>query len=198
MSMLLRRRMMGQGGEPPAPAGTYIYMIKDVPTTKTDTGIKLADTNKAFTILTEMSFPDAYINDRGTWTGVGSDAIYSNGTFNVSAQDAAALLVNGNNFFRIRFFEGGAYRYASNAEWPYLSNDRRHRFAHWHLADSSVSTINLDGCGEITTASGTYAASNGTLFVKATAKIIIHALYIYDKVLTSQEISDYITDGIIP
>ena len=189
---------MVQGGEPPGPAGTYIYMIKDVPTTQTDTGIKLADTNKAFTILSEMSFPGTSINANNTWIGIGNNSIYCNGTLSTSSETAASL-VGGNNFLRIRFFGGSVYQYAKADTFPFLSNDRRHRFAHWHAADSSVSTIELDGYGEITTASGTYAASNDTLLVKGTAnKIVIHALYIYDRVLTSQEISDYISDGIIP
>lgn len=187
------------GGTAPGPTGTYIYRIKNVPTTATDTGVRLADTNKAFTILSEMSFPQTYINDRGTWAGITNSLIYSDGTFSTSAQDAAVFLTGGGNFFRIRFFEGTVYQYASAENFPYLSNDRRHRFAHWHAADSSVSTINLDGYGEKTTTNGTYSASNNTLSVKGTAnRIIIHALYIYDKVLNSQEISDYITNGIIP
>lgn len=187
------------GGTAPGPTGTYIYRIKNVPTTVTDTGVKLADTNKAFTILTEMSFPDTYINDRNTWTGIGNNTIYSDGAFSTSAQDAAALLTGGNNFFRIRFFEGVTYQYARADTFPYLSNDRRHRFAHWHAANSATSTIDLDGYGEITTANGTYAASNNTLNVRGTAtKIVIHALYIYDRVLTSQEVGDFISDGIIP
>ena len=192
-SMMMRRRVMGHD----VPA--YIYRIDNVPTTQTDTGIKLGDTNKAFTILSEMSFPTTYINDRNTWIGIGNNVVYSDGTFSTSAQNAAVFLTGGNNFFRIRFFDGGAYHYASAADFPYLSNDRRHRFAHWHEANSATSTIDLDGYGEIVTANGTYAASNNTLIVKSTEdKIIVHSLYIYDKVLTAQEISGYISTGIIP
>ena len=199
MSMLLRRRLMVQGGEPPAPpSGTYIYMKLNVPNEAFDTGIKLGDTNKAFTILTEMSFPNTTINGTN-WTGIGLHAIYSLGSLASDQVQSAATIVAGRNLIRVRFCDKSALQYSNVENAPFLSPDRRHRFAHWHAADSGDASLNYDGYVTKTATGGTYVQTNDTLNIKSwTDTIVIHALYIYDKVLTEQEISDFISDGIIP
>ncbi len=186
------------GGSAPD-MGTAIYRIDNVPATVTDTQIKLADTDKDFTILTEMSFPNAYIPEgKSTWQAGVQATAYGVGSLAMSATTSMAMLLFYSNFARIRFFEKQAYRYAGDDRYPFYSNDKRHRFAHWHASGSNTASVDLDGYDTLTTPEGTYAASDDTLLVQGNENCTFHTMLVYDKVLTEQEIDAYIQDGIIP
>lgn len=188
---------MMAGSEPPD-MGTAIYRIDNVSTTQRDTGVKLADTDKSYTILTEFSFPNAVISGNSWKVGTNFNP-YAVGTLdNVQSGGQAAGAQIGQNFFRIRYFDKASYQYANTETAPFFSSTGRHRFAHWHEAGSGTASANMDGYITRTTASGTFTATNDTLLVIGNASVNFHTMLVYDKLLTEQEISSYISDGIIP
>lgn len=191
--MMLRRHMLMPSQN--IIVGNFIYHYANVPSTSVDTGLKLVDTDKSYTILTEMSFPGSTVSGNN-YKVAKSTTVYGVGTLTNAANPC--FLICYQNYIRIRFFDKNTYQYANTSTAPFFSPDGVHRFAHWHETNTNTASINLDGYTTKTTPAGTYTASNDTLLIQASSGVVVHHIFIYNYVLTQQEIDNYISNGIIP
>ena len=192
--MALRRSLLMQGIQS---QGSYIYRLDNAPTDAiTDTGICVTDTDQDFSILCEVEYPTAtYDESASQWKTSGHKVAVS--TNNAMLMQSASLVFGVYaNYARTYWMTKTNYGYNNNTRDFIRTSPRRYSMIHAKDSNTSVSRYNNF---TLTTPTGAFTSDSNHLFInKSSNAYTVKQVLIYNKVLTDNEINNYITNGVIP
>lgn len=183
--------------------GTYVYRIDNVPhgavANGIDTGIMLNDVDKDWTILCDVSFVGSTLTPNGSYSMQGGykDCGIIRDNPNITSASSQVYFGFYQNYANTYWMEGRKFVFNS-ASLDFINPDPR-RYAFYHKAGESCAHLNL--CGhEYTTPTKTFVANNNHVYVRPSVsdEFLINQVLIYEKQLTADEISAYITGKVIP
>lgn len=193
MSMMLRRGMMV-----PKATGSYVYGIFNVPTTGViDTGVCLTDTDKDWAILIEVEYPNSYIASGKEYYQIGGGASIIKTDSTVDLKTASITLGIYVNYYQAYYMNKSNSQY-NRADRDFINPEPR-RYAMWHEAQSGTAGLIMNNLSQTITQA--FTADNNTVHIspsRSDGMQNIRQVLIYNKALTATEISNYITNGIIP
>ena len=133
----------------PKQVGTYIYRINTPSSAIIDTGVCLTDADKNFSIIGEISFPNANYDSTNNYyrctvgSGSGTNSLifaaYNTPTVNASP----ASLLGYNNYLRYYWMGNQRYQY-TNSTKDFFKPSTHHRFCYWHEINSNTAHLTYD------------------------------------------------------
>lgn len=178
------------------PPGSYDYGIFNIPDNQIiDTGICLTDTDKDWSILFQVSFPGAYLSsDYYRLPNLGITILRSSNIDDIGTETISFGFYA--NYFTSYYMNTNRYMY-NNATRDFINISPR-RFALWHDKNTQKMQIICNNyTSDITHA---FTANNTNIYIFSTKptwgkpdKVLI-----YEKLLSQNEINNFISNDIIP
>ena len=196
--MMRRRNLL----IPNKQTGTYIYRNNSQSSIIVDTNICLTDVDKNFSIIGEVSFPNAtYDSNNNYYRCVigsgGNNSLIFIANNELTGGASPASLLGYANYLRYYWMDNQRYQY-TNSTKDFFNPSIHHRFCYWHEINSNTAHLIYDNTTFSAIATIPFTASNETIKINASSNsMTVHDFIIYNKILTASEITNYIQNGII-
>lgn len=193
---MMRRRLLYKTDI--IPQGSYDYGIFNIPDNQIiDTGICLTDTDKDWSLLFQVSFPGAFISSGQDFYRLANVGVAILRTTNIDGVNTETISFGFYaNYFTAYYMTANRYMY-NNATRDFININPR-RFALWHDKNSQKMQLICNNYSSDITHAFTANNTNIHIFNTKPSWAKPDKLMIYEKLLTQNEINNFILNDIIP